>query len=293
GIGMTTFADVYDDSKPLSWVANNGNGSGKIFPSTSTGNLNFWTNSGVLEHHWIGHVGGVWNLDYTAANGRTVTAPDANGTMGVITSATNGHCTQYSVASGVVTLGDAGLPCYPALGPGVLTRSLPSGLNDTVDLGSFSLLSGLATFEISIVGDTSGLSQAQSSKTYTFGVSWSSTSGAWQILAPVTQSVRNSGDDFSLDVNVNSGTVLLRVRRSAAANPGSGNLIVNVQRSGYTADTFTASTTTATGVSAPTAFYAGSMIPMQSLNTAGLQTSCGASGTIMADPSTHVLSVCP
>ncbi|HEY2015651.1 MAG TPA: hypothetical protein VGH38_19240 [Bryobacteraceae bacterium] len=170
------------------------------------------------------------------------------------------------MVSGVPTLSDSGTPCFVTLGPGVLSRTIPSGLNDTVDVGTFGLAGGLANLDISMVGDTTSISNVQVSKTYKLGSFYAATSGGWQILSPLSKSVRDPADDIELEANISGGSIALRVRRSAAANPGGGTISLNIQRSGSGSDTFTPSTATASAVTPPTTYYSGSTLPISSFN---------------------------
>ncbi len=132
-----------------------------------------------------------------------------------------------------------------------LTRTVPTTLNDAVDIGSFALTNGGAFFDISIVVPASGFSV---SKYYSLPIKYSQTGGAWNIATPTTSSGSYGGNDFDMDLNVNGGTCSLRVRRSLGNTTGTA--YITIKHQGVVSDVFTASTTV-NSVAAPLTSYSG------------------------------------
>lgn len=129
-----------------------------------------------------------------------------------------------------------------------LTRTLPTVVDDIVNIGSFALSNGVATFRISITVQGTNFPAA---KEYAFAVRWDLTAGAWQMVQPLSDGGVYFGDDFVLEASVSSGTTSLRLRRSLGTNAGTATVIIT--KGGITTDVFTPSTTTAS-VTAPTVF---------------------------------------
>lgn len=129
-----------------------------------------------------------------------------------------------------------------------LTRTLPTTVNDEVDIGSFALSNGGGNFEISVVVPNSGFSVT---KQYMLPIQYNQTTNTWVIAQPISDSGPYSTNDFALDVNVNVGTTSFRLRRVAGATAGTA--YVTIVQKGVNTDAFTASAATSS-VAAPTTY---------------------------------------
>ncbi len=168
------------------------------------------------------------------------------------------------------------------------TRTVPTTVNDAVDIGSFALTNGGAFFDISIVVPASGFSV---SKYYSLPIKYSQTGGAWNIATPTTTSGSYGGNDFDMDVNVNGGTASLRIRRSTGSTVGTA--YVTIKHQGVVSDVFTSSTTVNT-VTAPSTSYsglaAGSTTVSNSLSGTNLTTTVNGTAATALDISPAINS---
>ncbi len=146
------------------------------------------------------------------------------------------------------------------------TRTMPTAVNDAVDIGSFGFTNGGGILDVSIVVPSSSFSV---SKKYLLAIKYSQTGGAWTVAAPVSNSDSYSGNDFALDAMVNGGTASLRIRRTAGSTAGTA--YVTILQEGVNTDAFTSSSTVNT-VTAPTTNFSSSIINQQSGNV-GIGTS--------------------
>lgn len=133
------------------------------------------------------------------------------------------------------------------LTPRSVTRTLPVTVNDTVDIGSFTLTNGAATFDVSVTVASSGFSV---SKNYSIPVQFNQTSGQWYSVMPTRSTNNHNGNDLALEINVNSATMSLRIRRIGGSTAGTA--YITMLQQGVSNDTFTASTTTTTNAAVPT-----------------------------------------
>jgi fibronectin-binding autotransporter adhesin len=130
-----------------------------------------------------------------------------------------------------------------------LTRTVPTTVNDYVEIGNFSVGNGAHNYRISVTVSSSSFSVA---KQYVVPVNFNNTTGAWKILLPASDGGAYSGNDFQVDMNVTNGVATLRLRRTSGATAGTAN--VRIESVGLTTDVFTASSATGS-TTAPTAFY--------------------------------------
>ncbi len=114
------------------------------------------------------------------------------------------------------------------------TRSLPTTVDDYVEIGNFEINSGGHAIKVNIVVSDSGFSTP---KEYILPMKYSQTSGNWREVLPISGAVY-SQEDFSLQVNVDGGKASLRIRRSSGTT--SGNASITMQQLGLTGDSFTA-----------------------------------------------------
>lgn len=135
-----------------------------------------------------------------------------------------------------------------------LTRTIPTTVNDEVDLGAFSITNGGATFQISIAVPSGGFSV---SKMYLIAAGYNETNNVWQTVAPLSSTGPYIGVDYDLEININNTTVSFRIRKTATATAGTAYVFIHFQ--GITSDTWTPSTSTSS-IAAPTVFYGGGLL---------------------------------
>ncbi len=209
------------DPKAIHWE---GIDSTDIFPSTA--GFTIAPLSGKVRFAKDGALSASTTLDFSGLSGtpRTLTVPDA---------------------SGLLQLAN----------PGPLTRTLLAAANDPVELGSYALGGqGTGNFELYIA--TSG--NDVRSKSYRFWTNFNSTGGAWQRLAPLTDSGLRVDVDYDVDIKVDSNpTAFLRVRRTAGA--ANTTATISLYQYGF-ASPFTPSTTDEGVVTAPTVTYAATVL---------------------------------
>lgn len=130
-----------------------------------------------------------------------------------------------------------------------LNRTIPTTVNDAVNIGSWVLTNGAAEFDITLGVNTGGYVQG---KRYIFAAVSNGTGGGWVKLIPGMTTGAFSSNDADLEINSTGSTTSLRIRRVAGATSGTAN--VSITRHGVVADVFTPSSSTAS-VTAPTADY--------------------------------------
>ncbi len=135
-----------------------------------------------------------------------------------------------------------------------MTRTMPTVVNDVVDIGSFSFTNGGASLWVSITVPSGSFSVA---KEYNIPIAYNETTNTWVIAQPISDTGVYSSNDFDLDVNVNNGTTSLRIRRTAGSTAGTAYVVI--RQEGIHTDSFTASTSTSS-VAAPTAYYSATAI---------------------------------
>jgi len=92
-----------------------------------------------------------------------------------------------------------------------LTRTLPTAVNDCVDIGTFSLLHGSYNLDIALSVNVSGFTRV---KRYTLVAQWGATStDTWMVAAPLVDAGHVSSQNFQLEVNMAAADLQLRVRR--------------------------------------------------------------------------------
>jgi hypothetical protein len=145
-----------------------------------------------------------------------------------------------------------------------LTRTLPVTVGNEVDLGSFALTNGGGSLQIAIAVPGVGYSQ---SKQYNVPISYDATANTWKFVQPISDTGPYSANDFTLEVNVSTGTASLRLRRSVGTVAGTA--YITITQVGLSTDVFTPSVATS-AVSAPTTYY-GPAIISQTAGTASVQ----------------------
>lgn len=92
-----------------------------------------------------------------------------------------------------------------------LTRTLPTAVNDCVDIGTFSLLNGSYNLDIALSVNASGFTRL---KRYTLVAQWGATgTDTWMVAAPLVDAGHVSSQNFQLEVNMAAADLQLRVRR--------------------------------------------------------------------------------
>jgi hypothetical protein len=146
-----------------------------------------------------------------------------------------------------------------------LQRTLPTTVNDEVDIGDFNFTNGGGSLEVSVVVPSSGYSQA---KQYKIPVKYDQTGGTWTIAPAISSTGSYSSNDFELDVMVNASVASLRLRRTQGSTAGTA--YITIKQEGIGTNTFTASTSTSS-VAAPTNYF-GSTVLTQVNGNVGIGT---------------------
>lgn len=133
------------------------------------------------------------------------------------------------------------------------TRTLPTTVDNIVELGSSTLANGGGTFEISVVVPSSSFSVA---KQYLVPVNYDETANNWRIVNPIADGGQFTSNDFTLEVNVFQALASFRLRRSLGTTAGTAYISMKVNGN---APVFTESSGTAS-VTAPTTYYNGAVI---------------------------------
>lgn len=167
--------------------------------------------------------------------------------QGYLKSAT-ASTTYAPLASPVFT----GSPSWPNSRVYGFTRTVPTTVDNIVELGSSTLSNGGGTFEISIVVPSSGFSVA---KQYLVPVNYDETANTWRIVNPIADGGPFS-NDFTLEVNVFQSLASFRIRRSLGTTAGTAYVSIKINGN---APTFTESSATS-AVTAPTTYYNGAVI---------------------------------
>lgn len=135
-----------------------------------------------------------------------------------------------------------------------MTRTLPTVVNDEVDIGSFAFTNGGGTLWVSVTVPSSGFSI---SKEYMLALKYDQTTNTWVIAQPLSDTGAYSGNNVDLDVNVNAGTASLRLRRTAGSTAGTAYIVI--KHEGVNSDVFTPSTATSS-VAAPTTYLSSAVL---------------------------------
>lgn len=158
-----------------------------------------------------------------------------------------------------------------------VTRSLPAGVNGTIDIGSFGFVNGAQMLSVTVAMPANGFSVT---KTYRLPVQWNqSPANTWLAAAPAASSGPYLGADFDMDVKVSGGTVSLRLRNTGA-NGASGTAYVSLQEEGSTTSTTFTPSTLAGSATAPGQLYAGNLVA-QNGSGVGIATIAPASDAVL------------
>lgn len=116
-----------------------------------------------------------------------------------------------AVPRGQILFGDSPLSYF-------LQRTMPTIVNNYVDLFSLALTSGAHNLRLNVNVITS--TTMSISKSYTLTISANQTSGAWRVLMPESDSGQFNSQNFEVLVNVSTSTVSFRIRRTAGSVSG-------------------------------------------------------------------------
>ncbi|HBW23909.1 MAG: hypothetical protein A2X28_06130 [Elusimicrobia bacterium GWA2_56_46] len=125
-----------------------------------------------------------------------------------------------------------------------VTATLPVTQNNYVQIGNFTVANGAHNLYVSITVSDAGFSVA---KQYSLPIYNDMTGGSWRDALPVSNTGPDGGNDFVLEVNVNSTVVFLRLRRTSGSTAGTA--MVGIETVGPSGDIFTPAS--GTGASVP------------------------------------------
>jgi hypothetical protein len=131
-----------------------------------------------------------------------------------------------------------------------LTRTVPTVVDDIVEIGNFAITGGARSLWVSIIVDSATFSVA---KQYIIPTAYNETGGSWHVVNPISNSGIFSTNDLALDIKVSTNTAYLRIRRTGGSTAGTAYVVIK-HDSNITSDTFTPTTGT-DSVTAPTDFY--------------------------------------
>jgi hypothetical protein len=139
------------------------------------------------------------------------------------------------------------------------TRTIPTTVNDCVDIGTFNNINGAYALLIRIVVADSGNSL---SKTFIVNSLYGG-AAAWQIVAPISDGGPYSGNDFGLEVSQTTSALSARIRRTAGATAGIARISID---SYHSSTTLTPTSDVTVGAAVVTAFFRGTGLT-QGINT--------------------------
>ena len=141
------------------------------------------------------------------------------------------------------------------------TRTLSTTVNDTVEIGTLFAQHGAHSLLITVQVTDSGISIA---KQYEITSPFNATgSTAYRRVIPARDVGPFGGNDFDLEAYHSSETIGLRLRRTLGTTAGIAEIMIDdllLQSEGSGQDTFTPSTTTATGVAVVTDIFPGNRL---------------------------------
>lgn len=127
------------------------------------------------------------------------------------------------------------------------TRTLPTTVGNTVQLGFFTQVRGVGNYEIMLEAEASGVAV---SKYYLVSSYYSSTAGVWQILPPISSTGAFASQDFVLEIKGTTTIDSLRVRRTSGTTAATLDVDINYAAQG------TVTFTPLSGTDNPTAITA-------------------------------------
>lgn len=149
------------------------------------------------------------------------------------------------------------------------TRTLSVTANDTVEIGTLSSTHGAHSLDITIQCTDSGFSVAKQYRIVSMFNATGST--VYRRVLPSHDTGPFSSNDFDLEAYHNNETIGLRVRRTGGSTSGTLEIVIEdmaLATEGIGSDSFTPSTTTATGVAAVTDIFPGSRLLQTGINAA-------------------------
>jgi hypothetical protein len=289
GIG-TTSPGVYR----LNVQGGNVNFSGNL----ATGGTDRLTSSGALSNitgysqtsgNFLQSGTGTFGTGTGAISLNGATSVTGSNTLTVGTGATNlgGTLTVsgLSTFNGNLTVSSASGYYYGGTGSPLnleLTRTIPTIVNDYVEIGNFSLSNGAHNFRVSITNSNSSFAAA---KNYNITAYYGQTLNIWKEVVPSVDSGPYGGNDYALDINIVGNGAFLRLRRTSGTTAGTAK--IRIESLGQTDDVFTA--TSATGSAAAPTDKFGALYYSQRDNRVGIGTT-NPSAAFQVGPDTGVNS---
>ncbi len=130
-----------------------------------------------------------------------------------------------------------------------MTRSIPTVINDAVDLGTFSFGNGSSALWIAVTVNQPSFAVT---KQYLLPTAFNITGGAWWLVQPLSSTAAYGGNDFEIDASVTNGTVSLRLRRTGGSSDRIAHILIKEE--GINTSTFTPSTAV-NSVAAPSVIF--------------------------------------
>jgi len=143
----------------------------------------------------------------------------------------------------------------------ILTRVLPTTVDDIIELGSFKMGFSGHTFDLAVTVSDNGFSVA---KAYTLVIQYG-INADWEVALPLFDTGEYASQDFALDVKQNDGAsrVFLRLRRTVGSTAGTAT--IQIHSRGNIADLFVESQATAS-VTAPVTFLESAILMVKDGN---------------------------
>lgn len=174
----------------------------------------FWRNNGNLPDEITDTTDAIRRLGNVSIGGDALT--DASPTVN--TPSANNNYVQLddsAINRGQFMFGNSPLSYY-------LTRTVPTVVNNFIDIGSINLNAGAHNLRISIVVSDGGFSVT---KIYNISIPYNGTTAAWRSAVPLFDSGAWAGaQDFELLVNSNSNIISFRLRRTLGAVVGTAHI---------------------------------------------------------------------
>lgn len=127
-------------------------------------------------------------------------------------------------------------------------------VGDTTDIGTWSIDNGAHSMRVSVVAAISGYSVC---KNYEISVQFNQTGASFQRVLPVSASGSYSNNDFELEAQVNSATLVLRLIKTGGTIAGNYQVTVDYYGYGLPGYSFTEATSTGSGVTPATNILTG------------------------------------
>jgi fibronectin-binding autotransporter adhesin len=130
-----------------------------------------------------------------------------------------------------------------------ITRTIPTTVNDYVEIGDFYLVNGAHNFRINVNVASSSFASA---KTYDVVTYFNATGSSWEVLTPSHSTGPYSGQDYEIDIKMEAHEAALRLRRTSGSTAGVAK--IRIESLGSVADVFSEASGTGS-TTAPSAQY--------------------------------------